>query len=303
MEMHQIRYFLAVAKTLNFTQAAEECHVAQPSLSRAIRNLEDELGGDLFRRERSLSHLTELGKLMLPLLTQAHESAQAAKTLATSYKTGTSAPLRLALSHTISLKLLVPSLTELVKVFPGLELKFFRGSAPEIAEHLKRGDSELAVAGPLGTGWERLDAWALFEEGYELIVNRTNPLALRNALTFSDLARQRLICRPYCEQASELAALLKQQGIDQKTGDHILADHDLISLVQANVGVSIMPESALGDGDLRLLPIDGLGLRRTVSLYAVAGRARSPAAAALVKLLRAADWSEPRARRSVAASA
>jgi hypothetical protein len=52
-----------------------------------------------------------------------------------------------------------------------------------------------------------------------------------------------------------------------------------------------------------LLPIDGLGLRRTVSLYAVAGRARSPAAAALVKLLRAADWSEPRARRSVAASA
>src|SRR5260370_39319973 len=115
MGMHQIRYFLAVAKTLNFPQAAEECHVAQPSLSRAIRNLEDELGGDLFRRERSLSHLTELGKLMLPLLTQAYESAQAAKTLATSYKAGTSAPLGLALSHTISLQLLVPSLTELGK--------------------------------------------------------------------------------------------------------------------------------------------------------------------------------------------
>ena len=74
MEMHQIRYFLAVAKTLNFTQAAEECHVAQPSLSRAIRNLEDELGGDLFRRERSLSHLTELGKLMLPLFPLIMES-------------------------------------------------------------------------------------------------------------------------------------------------------------------------------------------------------------------------------------
>ena len=67
MATHQIRYFLAVAKTLNFTQAAEECHVAQPSLSRAIRNLEEELGGELFRRERALSHLTELGKLMLPL--------------------------------------------------------------------------------------------------------------------------------------------------------------------------------------------------------------------------------------------
>ena len=53
MEMHQIRYFLCVAKTLNFTHAADECHVAQPSLSRAVKKLEEELGGDLFRRERS----------------------------------------------------------------------------------------------------------------------------------------------------------------------------------------------------------------------------------------------------------
>ena len=45
MEMHQVRYFLAVARTLNFTRAAEECHVAQPSLTRAIRQLEGELGG------------------------------------------------------------------------------------------------------------------------------------------------------------------------------------------------------------------------------------------------------------------
>ena len=52
MEMHQIRYFLSVAETLNFTRAAAECHVAQPSLSRAVKKLEAELGGDLFRRER-----------------------------------------------------------------------------------------------------------------------------------------------------------------------------------------------------------------------------------------------------------
>ena len=137
MEMHQIRYFLAAARTLNFTQAADECHVAQPSLSRAIRNLEEELGGDLFRRERSLTHLTELGKLMLPALTQAYESALSAKALAASYKTGTSAPLRLALSQTINLNLLTPCLTELVRVFPGLELNVSRGTAPEVAEHLK----------------------------------------------------------------------------------------------------------------------------------------------------------------------
>ena len=70
MEMHQVRYFLAVARTLNFTRAAEECNVAQPSLTRAIRQLEDELGGDLFRRERPHAQLTELGQRMRPLLQQ-----------------------------------------------------------------------------------------------------------------------------------------------------------------------------------------------------------------------------------------
>ena len=79
MEMHQVRYFLAVARTLNFTRAAEECNVAQPSLTRAIKQLEDELGGDLFRRERPHAQLTELGQRMLPLLQQCYDSALGAR--------------------------------------------------------------------------------------------------------------------------------------------------------------------------------------------------------------------------------
>ena len=58
MEMHQIRYFLAVAEELNFTRASEKCNVSQPSLSRAIKLLEEELGGPLFHRERIRTHLT-----------------------------------------------------------------------------------------------------------------------------------------------------------------------------------------------------------------------------------------------------
>ena len=73
MEMHQVRYFLSVARTLNFTKAADECHVSQPSLSRGIKKLEEELGGDLFRRERTLTHLTELGRLMVPVLKQCYD--------------------------------------------------------------------------------------------------------------------------------------------------------------------------------------------------------------------------------------
>jgi DNA-binding transcriptional LysR family regulator len=62
MEMHQIRYFLSVAETLYLTRAAEACHVAQPSLSRAVRRVEEELGDDLFRRERNRIYLTDLGR-------------------------------------------------------------------------------------------------------------------------------------------------------------------------------------------------------------------------------------------------
>jgi DNA-binding transcriptional LysR family regulator len=68
MEMHQVRYFLATVSELNFTKAAERCNVTQPSLTRAIKHLEDELGGDLFRRERPQAQLTELGQRMYPLL-------------------------------------------------------------------------------------------------------------------------------------------------------------------------------------------------------------------------------------------
>jgi LysR family transcriptional regulator, hydrogen peroxide-inducible genes activator len=62
--MHQIRYFLAVAAELNFTRASERCNVAQPSLTRAIRLLEEGLGGQQFHRERANTHLSELGRIV-----------------------------------------------------------------------------------------------------------------------------------------------------------------------------------------------------------------------------------------------
>ena len=65
-----MRYFLAVAETLNFTRAAEQCNVSQPALTRAVQQLEEELGGLLLRRERKLTHLTDFGRLIEPHLRQ-----------------------------------------------------------------------------------------------------------------------------------------------------------------------------------------------------------------------------------------
>ena len=92
MEMHQVRYFLAVAQELNFSRAAEKCNVSQPSLSRAIQQLEGELGGQLFHRERHLTHLTDLGQMVRPHLETVYNAAVKAKSLSQrskSAKTGT----------------------------------------------------------------------------------------------------------------------------------------------------------------------------------------------------------------------
>lgn len=290
MEMHQIRYFLATTRTLNFTRAAEECNVAQPSLTRAIKLLEDELGGELFRRERNLTHLTELGTRMLPLLQQCYDSAITAKSLATQLKSGEIAPLSIALSRTIAMGLLIPHLSELLKAFDGLQFKFHRGNADDIGEILKKGDAEIAVAGPLGKSWDRFDAWPLFTEDCGLLLSGQHPLAARNTVDLSQLKNERFLLRTYCEQAGRLGDLLRSHGIVGAT-DHVVANEaDLVALLAANVGIAIGPRSTVLPPAARYVPVEGLELKRTVYAYGVAGRQRSPAAATLLKLLRAANW-------------
>src|SRR3954447_12903519 len=101
MEMHQVRYFLAVADELNFTRAAERCHVAQPSLTRAIKLLEEELGGPLFHRERANTHLSELGRMVKPYLERVYGQMQEAKSQALESVRCKKPPLMLGVMCTI----------------------------------------------------------------------------------------------------------------------------------------------------------------------------------------------------------
>jgi LysR family hydrogen peroxide-inducible transcriptional activator len=80
--MHQIRYFPAVCKTLNFTRAAEHCNVTQPALTRAPQNLKEELGGLLFRRKRHLPTSPPSGRLIQPQLEHSWKKTEAGKTTA-----------------------------------------------------------------------------------------------------------------------------------------------------------------------------------------------------------------------------
>jgi molybdenum-dependent DNA-binding transcriptional regulator ModE len=79
MEMHQVLYFLALCEERNFTRAAKRCGVSQPSLTNAIKRLEQTLGGPLFCRDRKKVEITELGRIVIPYLTQLEQSAYEAK--------------------------------------------------------------------------------------------------------------------------------------------------------------------------------------------------------------------------------
>lgn len=293
MEMHQVRYFLSVARTLNFTRAAEDCNVTQPALTRAIKQLEDELGGDLIRREGRNTHLTDLGNRMQPLLRQCYESALTAKSLATKIKKGEVPTLSLAVSRTLDLVHLMHPLSEMHRSFAGLQLKVRRGTGAQIAAMLKNGEVDLAVGGPMGESWDRLETWPMFSEAFDLVVGVDHPLAMHNALDLDvKLIREaRFLVHAGTDLAEFETGRLDAAGISLDHAHEVDSDRDLEALVVAEFGVAIMPASAMNSLRVRHLACSALDLRRTVAIYSVAGRARSREASALLNLVRSADWS------------
>lgn len=293
MEMQQVRYFIAVAKTLNFTRAAEQCNVTQPALTRAIKQLEDELGGELIRREGRLSHLTDLGARMLPLLTQCYESAISAKSLAAQVRKGDVASLAIGVSRTLDLDLLIEPLAEMHRSFPGLQLKLRRGSGAQIGEWLKNGDIEIALGGPIGETWDRLEAWPMFTEAFNFVVANDHELAMRNDIELDvELIKDlRFLVQSDADPAELNRARLDAAGINLDLAHEVDSIRDLEALIAARLGVAILPASAMKAIRVRHLSYPALDQRRTVAVYSVAGRARSREASALLNLVRAADWS------------
>jgi DNA-binding transcriptional LysR family regulator len=292
MEMHQVRYFLAVARTLNFTRAAEECNVAQPSLTRAIKLLEGELGGDLFRRERPRAMLTSLGERMLPLLKQCYESAQSARALAALISDGEIGVLKIAVSSSIELGLILSQVNELRKSFSEIELKILRGTGPQLVEYLKAGDAELAIASSIGAAWDRLDSWKLFDESFDVVFSRGHRLAGHEDIAIDDLKPEQFLLRSHCERGADLAEMLRTKGLNADQRHEVSSDQDLLALLDANIGISFLPRTVNAPENLVRTAVKGLEFDRTVSLYGVAGRQRTPVASTFMKMLRAANWPE-----------
>jgi DNA-binding transcriptional LysR family regulator len=290
METHQVRYFLAVARTLNFTKAAEECNVAQPSLTRAIKNLEDELGGALFHRERANTHLTELGRAMFPHIEQSFLAAQSARALALALKRGDIARLRLGFTSSVSCHLFTEVLNGVRGGVPNFELDVEAGPENQVREAILKGNSDLIVLGEGGAAHERMRIWPLFRERFHLVMAKDHRLATKAQVMLADLEGEDIIERTNCVGGERLRQLCAATGVMPRFRHRVDNISQMLNLVQATFGLGIIPISAPLLEGIVARPIERVAIDREVSLGIVMGRPFSAATDAFVKLARSHDW-------------
>lgn len=288
MEMHQVRYFLAAARTLNFTRAAEECNVTQPSLTRAIQKLEEEFGGQLFRRERSLTHLTELGRQMVPHLQRTYDAAQAAKLLARGIGKQVHAPVTLGVAGAVS-EQLGDALSHVVEGLPGFQLSLIKADAASLLQSLLKGEVDAAVLPEPGELPERLDTIALSRQTLMPIAPAECGLVVDQATGLQDMAAM-----PWIEGdpmvAAQFTALCADAGVRPDFRHSANLDGDLVDLVASGLGCAWVPSGMALPDRVRAIPLAGVAISRTLVFATVSGRKRSVATDALIRAIRVRSW-------------
>lgn len=290
MELHQVRYFLALASTLNFTRAAEMCNVTQPALTKGVQKLEQELGGQLIYRERQLTHLTDLGKAVLPMLERALASTDAVRRRAREFQRKEVAPLAIGLAPSISASLVLEPIAEVRKFVPGLHVELREEPPSRLIELLLEGEINVALVGDLDDKPERIDDWALFAERYVAVLAPSHQLANMPMVRIEALREATILDRSNCDLAPKLQSLCFS-GAPPHHNHRGNRDLHLQHLAAAGFGIVLAPEHMPRLPSLKALPIEGNPVTREVHLLAVQGRRYSPALDAFIKVARLQDWS------------
>jgi LysR family transcriptional regulator, hydrogen peroxide-inducible genes activator len=288
MEMHQVRYFLAVAEELNFTRAAEKCNVAQPSLTRAIKLLEDEFGGALFHRERANTHLSELGRMVRPHLSQIFTDSLEAKRLAQDFSKLRKTKLKVGVMCTIAPNQLIELFGSLHSRYPGIELELSDASARELDARLLEGDLEVAIyCLPGEKPDEHVHVMPLFREQMMIVVRRDHPLAMRNTIRLSDLEGQPYLNRVNCEfyGCSLFDGCAPWNMVYRSERDDWI-----LAMIAADLGFGFMPENCITHPGVVARPLVEPEYWREVNLVTVRGRPHSPALGALVREAMRTKW-------------
>lgn len=182
MEMHQVRYTLAVARALSFTKAAEACHASQPALSKAVKALEGELGASLFHRDGKQLIVTEFGRSMIPHLQRIADEAEVAAMLATNFKLLHKVPIRLGVLCTIGPVRLSRFLASVQQQNPGIELAVRESTLSGLIQDMDAGELDFAVLGSPGDPPGHLNHIPLYDERYVVVFPPDHRLSSSNTI-------------------------------------------------------------------------------------------------------------------------
>lgn len=244
MEMHQLRYVVAVARAGNFSRAAEQCHVSQPSLSQQILKLEDELGGRLFERMKRKARLTPTGETFLPRAIRILEEADTARREAADARDLPQGVVTAGVLPTIAPYLLPDVIAEFATRFPGVEIIVQEDTTARLLELTLAYEIDFALAS-LPIRDPRLEVRTLFTEELLLALPPEHPLARKRSISLAHLENERLIVMKeghclgdqvldFCDRG-DLKPNISFRGAQLET---------IQSLVRAGLGISLIPKMA-----------------------------------------------------------
>jgi len=290
MEMHQIRYFLAVCDSLNFTRAAESCNVTQPALTRAIQKLEEELGSLLLRRERSRTHLTDFGQLMRPHLEQIAANAEKAATTAKSFLKLEDAPLRLGVMCTVGPNRCIGLLAQFNSEHPGVDVTLSEGVPAALTESLLSGDLDIAVMVRPPEKDDRLRAEPIYRERFVVAFPPGHRFTRMNAVKTSDCGGESYLVRINCEYINHWDDYLRDNGIKLREAYRSEREDWIQTMVMAGMGICFIPEFSPAQSGLNTRPLIEPEVFREICLVSVPGRRFSPAVSAFVQAVKRYPW-------------
>jgi LysR family hydrogen peroxide-inducible transcriptional activator len=245
MEMHQLRYVVALAQTGNFSRAAEHCHVAQPSLSQQVQKLEDELGQRLFLRMKKATRLTPLGAAFLRRAIRILEEADAAKREADDAQNLLRGTITIGALPTIAPYLLPEAMAEFAAKYPGISIVVHEDTTAQLIKHLAAYEIDFALASqPLND--HGLEVQELFTEELLLALPPGHPLVRKRVVTAADLDDQRLIVMKdgHC-LGDQVMRFCDQRDVRPQISFRSAQIETVQALVAAGLGLSLIPSMVL----------------------------------------------------------
>ncbi|GAB6139312.1 LysR family transcriptional regulator [Methylosoma difficile] len=245
MEMQQIRYFLAVCDHGNFTRAAQFTYVSQPSLTQAIKKLEDELGGELFIRDRAGCQLTPLGRMVEPNLRKIFKDTQTTKAEAIRFNRLNTIPLQIGLMTTIGAQRLGPVLATYQQEYPHIELELQVDCEAVLLNRLESGLLDLVISAPIQLLGEPYHAVPLYQERYVVAFHPQHRFSRFDNIALKDIQAEPYLDRLNCELRESLKVICQDREINLYAAYRSNSEEWIVNMVRAGIGVALMPEFTL----------------------------------------------------------